>query len=352
MTIQINGTSGISGVDGSAATPALQGSDSNTGISFGTDEVNINTGGTTRATVDSSGRVLVGTSSDSQISTVVLQGRSDDATQNAVLRLCRGSTPTTTQALGSLVFGGSGHESAAGINAFRDSGTWTSGSSHPSALVFNTTADGASSQTERMRISNDGVTTLTSPSLDNYTLTVQSSGSSNYQRGLLLTFPSRSPNDASSVFWAAIDTTAVRGAFYSNGGLYNYQANDANLCDEREKKNIENLESTWGCLKNWDLKKFHYNEDADTDDKHYGVIAQQVASHCPEVITDWVKQKAEDAVLDEDGNIVTPAKEEIVRMGVKEQQMMWMAIKALQEAQTRIETLETRLTALEGGTNP
>jgi hypothetical protein len=36
-------------------------------------------------------------------------------------------------------------------------------------------------------------------------------------------------------------------------------------------------------------------------------------------------------------------------MGVKEQQMMWMAIKALQEAQTRIETLETRLTALEGG---
>ena len=63
MAITINGTSGISGVDGSAGTPALQGSDPNTGISFGTDEVNINTGGSTRATVDSSGRVLVGTSS-------------------------------------------------------------------------------------------------------------------------------------------------------------------------------------------------------------------------------------------------------------------------------------------------
>ena len=55
MTIQINGTSGISGVDGSAATPALQGSDTNTGISFGTDEVQLITGGTQRALVDSTG---------------------------------------------------------------------------------------------------------------------------------------------------------------------------------------------------------------------------------------------------------------------------------------------------------
>jgi len=49
--------------------------------------------------------------------------------------------------------------------------------------------------------------------------------------------------------------------------------------------------------------------------------------------------------LDDDGNVVTPAVSEITRKGVKEQQMMWMAIKALQEAQTRIETLETQNTA-------
>ena len=69
MAITLNGTTGISGVDGSATTPALQGTDSNTGINFGSDIVNINTGGTTRATVDSSGRLLIGdTDADNAVS--------------------------------------------------------------------------------------------------------------------------------------------------------------------------------------------------------------------------------------------------------------------------------------------
>ena len=174
--------------------------------------------------------------------------------------------------------------------------------------------------------------------------------------GLTIVYPDTAPNGAGNEFIFAQDSSAARFTVRSNGGIANFQSNNVNLCDEREKKNIETLDSTWGCLKNWDLKKFHYNEDSDTDDKRYGVIAQQVEEHCPEVITDWLKQIAKDAVLDDDGNVVTPAKEEIIRKGVKEQQMMWMAIKALQEAITKIETLETqnasleaRLTALEGG---
>ena len=61
MAIEINGDTGISGVNGSATTPAIQGTDTNTGLSFGTDEVNIVTGGTSRATVDSSGRLGIAT---------------------------------------------------------------------------------------------------------------------------------------------------------------------------------------------------------------------------------------------------------------------------------------------------
>ena len=56
MTITINGTTGIAGVDGSASTPAVQGSDTNTGVYFGTDLVYIATGGTAAVTVDSGQR--------------------------------------------------------------------------------------------------------------------------------------------------------------------------------------------------------------------------------------------------------------------------------------------------------
>ncbi len=56
MTLVLNGTTGIAGVDGSAATPAVQGGDANTGIFYGTDIVAISTGGTERMRVNASGQ--------------------------------------------------------------------------------------------------------------------------------------------------------------------------------------------------------------------------------------------------------------------------------------------------------
>lgn len=61
MTITINGTTGIAGVDGSVGTPAVQGADTNTGIFFpAADTIAFTTGGTEDMRLDSSGNLIVG----------------------------------------------------------------------------------------------------------------------------------------------------------------------------------------------------------------------------------------------------------------------------------------------------
>ena len=126
------------------------------------------------------------------------------------------------------------------------------------------------------------------------------------------------------------DGSAFKWRVNANGGVYNFQSNNVNLSDQREKKNIEALGAQWNAVKAWSVKEFHYNEDEDSDAKKVGVIAQDVETNHPNLVTDF------------------ELSEDKTRKAVKEQQLMWLAIKALQEAQARIETLETKVAALEG----
>ena len=66
MTLILSGTDGLSDVDGSAATPAIRGTDANTGIFFpAADTIAFSEGGAEVARFDSSGNLGIGTSSPS-----------------------------------------------------------------------------------------------------------------------------------------------------------------------------------------------------------------------------------------------------------------------------------------------
>ena len=77
MALNINGTTGISGVDGSASAPALKGADNNTGVSFGTDIIDLNTGGSSRFKIGAAGQLgVAGANYGSSGQALVSQGAS------------------------------------------------------------------------------------------------------------------------------------------------------------------------------------------------------------------------------------------------------------------------------------
>ena len=118
--------------------------------------------GTEKARIDSSGRLLVGTSStSSSLPKLIVSGGADGGVTPAILVANTDSAPAVDVALGLYDFSAANHSTAARIAARRDGGTWTAGSSQPTRLVFSTTADGASSPTERMRISSSGLVSIT-----------------------------------------------------------------------------------------------------------------------------------------------------------------------------------------------
>ena len=122
--------------------------------------------------------------------------------------------------------------------------------------------------------------------------------------------------------------SVVRAEIRSNGGLANYQANDANLSDERTKTDIKPLASYWNKIKALEVVTFKYKDQAHSDN-NIGLIAQQVETVAPELV-------------DVDGFGETPA-DGVPLKTIYTTDLYHGAIKALQEAMTRIEALEAKL---------
>ena len=106
-----------------------------------------------RVVIDSSGRLLVGTTSELDGNmTAVIRGDSG----GTGLMIARATPPANQQSLSTIYFADNQGNQGAYIDAARDGGTWTGGTSHPTFLRFATAADGASSPTERLRIDSQG----------------------------------------------------------------------------------------------------------------------------------------------------------------------------------------------------
>jgi hypothetical protein len=314
--------------------------------------------------IDSSGRLLVGTATGrTGVATFVSGSNNTDAdyqgsagafvgpgligsTSNAATISVEDNRPAALDVGGSIGFGGqylSGNTGYAQMAAIAGKKETTTSGEYGGYLGFYTRTHASALIPERGRFDSQGNFIVgrqqQDPTLKGFCVI----GNNAVGNGSVFSTIS-SPINTYHVYSSTTNT--YRFYVNENGGISNFAANNVNLSDEREKKNITNLESTWDCLKHWELKQFHYNEDSDADAKRYGVIAQQVAPHCPEIISDWIKQPSKEAVLDDDGNEIEPAKEAVTRLAVKEQQMYWMAIKALQEAQARIEVLEAEVAAI------
>jgi len=330
--------------------------------------------------LDSSGRLLIGTSSarggfanSSATPQLQIEGTSYDGSILSITRNVNsggnpelifgksrgGSIGSNTvvadgDTLGAIRFDGAdGTDMATGAYISAQVDGTPGNNDLPSRLVFSVTSDSASSPTERVRINAAGAFkaslagTYESSTSSYHELRTNASGdwiayftqtTTSNPNGVLIKYTGSAPNNTGSTFLYCEDNAAVRATIRSNGGIANYSANDVNLSDINAKKDIALAAGTWDCLKEWEIVNFRYKEQPDDADLNMGVIAQQIAENCPEVIT--VFQEAKEATETE------PAQEE--RLGVKEQQMMWMAIKALQEAQLRIEALEAEVAALKG----
>ena len=142
---------------GTAAAPsiAIEG-DEDTGVfSPGANQLAVATNCNERARIDSDGRLLVGTSS-SFLSYAGLQikGAIDSGAHIGLAN--KFSAPTDGSNIGSIRF----TNDVGGIGAIlgcEADGAWTAGSNYRSRLLFFTAADGASSPTERLRITSAGV---------------------------------------------------------------------------------------------------------------------------------------------------------------------------------------------------
>ena len=223
--------------------------------------------------------------------------------------------------LGSIGFGDSANNGAL-IEAKGDV-SW-SPFTKGSRLEFSTTADGASSPTERMRISNDGTVLISCTSLPS--ATVKGVGWAN-NSGIGYFYVSAVNSTGSSAHAEFKNPNGTVGSIVTNASATSYNTSS----DYRLKENVTPV--TDGITRLQQLKPSRFNFIADPDTVVDGFLAHEVQTIVPEAIT------GEKDAVDDEGN---PEYQ-----GIDQSKLVPLLTAALQEAIGEIESLKARVAALE-----
>ena len=280
-------------------------------------------------TVDSSGRLLVGTSTSlngggNQYSMVQVIGNHFGDTTPGYLALGRSEVVTSmsnNDPLGRITFTDNAAGDFARIEGVVDNNCGTD--DYPGRLVFSTTADGASSPTERFRIA---------------------SGGQPFFRSEFSGVTSAIANNAASgdaIFRGRHSATTINNgtlAFQVNadGDCENANNRYTGFSDIKLKENIQDAGSQWDDLKALRVRKYNFKEETGHQTHtQIGLVAQEVEPICPGLVSESIDR-------DDEGNDLGT-----VTKSVNYSVLYMKAVKALQEAMERIETLEAKVAALE-----
>ena len=135
---------------------------------------------------------------------------------------------------------------------------------------------------------------------------------------------------------ARSDTTNATFLVRPDGDVENINNTYAALSDQRLKQDIVDAASQWDDIKALKVRKYRFKSDPEAP-LQIGVVAQELEEISPGLV-----EATEDDFNNFD-DVEGPVKT------VKYSILYMKAIKALQEAMARIETLETKVAALEGG---
>ena len=306
---------------GSAAAPAITfAGDTNTGIfSPAADTIAFSEGGVESGRFDSSGNLLVGTTSALYSSggrgVIEVYGST-----NSLFALRNATAATYLQSFGNDFYL---NNTGSGLIALSTNGA------------------------ERARIDSSGKfvvgdSTATSALLGARNtsnvplLAAFSTASSGYTDALVLSeFRNYAPNNTTARFLYCGDNASERMSVRSNGGIANFSANNVNLSDRREKTNFAPAGEWLSKICAIPVQTFNYIDQNMEEDpgETLGVVAQDVQDVAPELVmeSNWGTEE-----------------EPKMRLSIYQTDLQYALMKCIQELKAELDATKAEVAALKG----